>query len=69
MRERGQSRAKLRELICFGVPYKFIPFLTRAPQKERVTQADSLCCPTHLAGDLLEKFIPRQMYAVRALHE
>lgn len=60
---------KLCELICFGVPYKFIPFLTRAPQKESVTQADSLCCPTHLAGDLFEKFIPRQMYACRALGE
>lgn len=57
------------ELICFGVPYKFIPFLTRAPQKEGVTQADSLCCPTHLAADLFEKFIPRQMYAGRALGE
>ena len=69
MSGRGERRVKSRELICFGVPYKFIPFLTRAPQKERVTQADSLCCPTHLAGDLFEEFIPRQMYAGRAVHE
>lgn len=35
---RIKKRVKLRELICFGVPYKFIPFLSRAPQKERVTR-------------------------------
>lgn len=60
---------KFRELICFGVPYKFIPFLTRPPQKESVTQADFLCCPAHLAANLFEEFIPRQMYAGRVARE
>lgn len=60
---------KFRELICFGVPYKFIPFLTRPPQKESVTQADFLCCPAHLTADLFEEFIPRQMYAGRVARE
>lgn len=64
-----KRRMTQRELICFGVPYKFIPFLSRAPQKEGVTHADSLCCPVHLAGNLFEEFIPRQMYAGMALRE
>lgn len=59
----------MRELICFGVPYKFIPSLTRAARKASVSQADSPCCPAHLAGDLCEEFIPRQMYAGRAARE
>lgn len=66
---RIKRRMTLRELICFGVPYKFIPFLSRALQKEGVSQADSLCCPAHLAGDLFEEFIPRQMYAGMAVRE
>lgn len=51
------------ELQCFGVPYKFIPFLPRSPQNEPLPQFDFPCCWAHLGESLFVKFISRQMYS------